>query len=68
MSSCLILFCHGCRMEHTPLKEITPHSHQWTVRVRAVRFSECKNKEQPPRVVRIDFILIDEQVLYFYVS
>lgn len=55
-------------MEHTTLKEITPHSHQWTVRVRAVRFSECKNKEQTPRVVRIDFILIDEQVLYFYVS
>ncbi|CAD6266111.1 unnamed protein product [Miscanthus lutarioriparius] len=49
------------RMDHTPLKEITPHSHQWTVRVRAVRFSECKNKEQPPKIVRVDFILIDEQ-------
>ncbi|XP_066308314.1 replication protein A 70 kDa DNA-binding subunit D-like [Miscanthus floridulus] len=48
-------------MDHAPLKEITPHSHQWTVRVRAIRFSECKNKEQPPKIVRVDFILIDEQ-------
>jgi hypothetical protein len=58
---------HQYRMNHTPLKEITSHLHQWTIGVRAVRLCECKNKEQTPGL-RIDFILIDEQVLHFYVS
>ena len=53
-------------MNHTPLKEMTSHLHQWTIGVREVRFSECKNREQPPRV-RLDFILNDEQVLHFYI-
>lgn len=49
-------------MEHVLLKKIGIHSQQWTVRVRVIRFSDFFNSDTPPKVSRIDLVLLDEQV------
>ncbi|GJN22419.1 hypothetical protein PR202_gb09978 [Eleusine coracana subsp. coracana] len=48
-------------MQHVMLKTITPESHQWTVRTRVVRFCEYLSNDDPPRTLRIDLILLDEE-------
>ncbi|CAL5085458.1 unnamed protein product [Urochloa decumbens] len=48
-------------MNHSFLRDVTSESQKWTIRVRVTRFSEYKNKEEPPEVVRLDLILLDEE-------
>ncbi|CAL5049621.1 unnamed protein product [Urochloa decumbens] len=49
------------RMNHSFLRNVTSESQKWTIRVRVTRFSEYKNKEEPPQIVRLDLILLDEE-------
>ncbi|KAL6626309.1 hypothetical protein ACP70R_030035 [Stipagrostis hirtigluma subsp. patula] len=42
------------------LKDVTSDSQRWRVKVRVVRFSEFFNSEQPPKLQRVDFIMLDE--------
>lgn len=50
-------------MEYSLLKDISPESHQWTIRTRVTRFSEYMSNEQPRRTpMRIDLLLLDETV------
>ncbi|KAL6897248.1 hypothetical protein ACP4OV_006944 [Aristida adscensionis] len=51
----------GFNMQYTPLKDVTADSQHWTIKARAVRFSEHRNTDNPPKVIKLDFILIDEQ-------
>jgi hypothetical protein len=44
------------------LKSVTTDSQQWTVKVRAVRFSEYATEDNPPKVFRLDMVLLDEKV------
>ncbi|KAL6596972.1 hypothetical protein ACP70R_047106 [Stipagrostis hirtigluma subsp. patula] len=48
-------------MAYALLKDVNPDSQRWRVKVRVVRFSEFHNKEQPPKLQRIDFIMLDEK-------
>ncbi|CAL4932136.1 unnamed protein product [Urochloa decumbens] len=48
-------------MNHRFLRDVTSESQKWTIRVRVTRFSEYKNKEEPPQIVRLDLILLDEE-------
>ncbi|KAL6902302.1 hypothetical protein ACP4OV_005178 [Aristida adscensionis] len=50
-----------CTMQYTPLKDVTPESQKWTVKVRLVRFSEFRRKEQPDKLSRLDLVLLDEE-------
>lgn len=49
-------------MEYALLKDVTQESHRWRVRVRATRFSEYVDDGSPKKVLRLDFVLLDEQV------
>jgi hypothetical protein len=44
------------------LKSVSTDSQQWTVKVRAVRFSEYSTEDNPPKVFRLDMVLLDEEV------
>lgn len=48
-------------MEYVLLKDVTQESHRWRVRVRATRFSEYADDSTPRKVLRLDFVLLDEQ-------
>ncbi|KAL6614561.1 hypothetical protein ACP70R_036831 [Stipagrostis hirtigluma subsp. patula] len=48
-------------MAYAFLKDVNPDSQRWRVKVRVVRFSQFLTKDQPPRVQRIDFIMLDEK-------
>ena len=51
-----------CTMQYSLLKEVTADSHQWQVRTRVVRFSEYVDKAEPTKILRLDLVLLDEQV------
>jgi hypothetical protein len=55
-------------MQYSMLKSVTSDSQQWTIKIRAVRFSEYSTEDNPPRVFRLDMILLDEEVsnTYFF--
>ncbi|KAL6605862.1 hypothetical protein ACP70R_041515 [Stipagrostis hirtigluma subsp. patula] len=48
-------------MSYAFLKDVNPDSQRWRVKVRVVRFTEFLTKDQPPKVQRIDFIMLDEK-------
>ena len=49
-------------MQYTKLEAVTPDSQHWTVKVRVVRFNEYTSEDTPPRVLRMDMVLLDEEV------
>ena len=53
-----------CRMACIPLKKVCPDHSRWRVNVRAVRFFERSTNEQPPKLSRFEFIMLDSEVLY----
>ncbi|KAG8084329.1 hypothetical protein GUJ93_ZPchr0010g8304 [Zizania palustris] len=58
----LLMFTTFCiQMQHSLLKDITHESHSWHVRVRATRFSEYNSEDNPPVLLRLDFVIIDEE-------
>ncbi|KAL6657279.1 hypothetical protein ACP70R_005059 [Stipagrostis hirtigluma subsp. patula] len=48
-------------MAYAFLKDVNPDSQRWRVKVRVVCFSEFLNKQQPPKVQRIGFVMLDEK-------
>ena len=50
------------RIEYSLLKDVTSESQYWTVRTRVVRFSEYLSNDDPPKILRLDLILLDEEV------
>ena len=50
-------------MEYSLLKDVTSESQHWTVRARVVRFAEYLSNDNPPKILRLDLILVDEEVL-----
>jgi len=49
------------RMACIPLKKVCPDHSRWKVKVRAVRFAEKFSNEQPPKLSRFEFIMLDEE-------
>lgn len=49
-------------MNYTILKDVTQESHRWQVRVRVTRFSEFTAPNEPDKILRLDLVLLDEQV------
>lgn len=49
-------------MQYILLKDVTPESVQHTVKVRTVRFCEYLNNETPRVPMRMDLVLLDDQV------
>jgi len=48
-------------MEYSLLKDVTSESQHWTVRTRVVRFSKYVSNDDPPKILRLDLILLDEE-------
>ncbi|KAG2546392.1 hypothetical protein PVAP13_9KG030199 [Panicum virgatum] len=48
-------------MEYSLLKDDTSESQHWTVRTRVVRFSEYVSNDDPPKILSLDLILLDEE-------
>lgn len=44
------------------LKDVTQQSHRWRIRVRVTRFSDYTNDSTAQKVLRRDFVLLDDQV------
>jgi len=44
-----------------PLKKVCPDHSRWKVKVRAVRFCEKFTNDQPPKLSRFEFIMLDEE-------
>jgi hypothetical protein len=44
------------KMQNSMLKSVTFDSQQWTIKVRAVRFSEYVSEDNPPKVFRLDMV------------
>ncbi|XP_039822604.1 uncharacterized protein LOC120684800 [Panicum virgatum] len=44
-----------------PLKRVCPDHSRWKVNVRAVRFYEKFTNDQPPKLSRFEFIMLDEE-------
>ena len=53
-------------MEYSLLKDVTSESQYWTVRTRMVRFSEYLSNDDPPKILRLDLILLDEEVFIHF--
>ncbi|XP_039816751.1 uncharacterized protein LOC120679272 [Panicum virgatum] len=55
--------CFACshRMEYSLLKDVTSESQHWTVRARVVRFAEYLSNDSPPKILRLDLILVDKE-------
>lgn len=49
------------RMACIPLKKVCPDHSRWRVNVRAVRFFERSTNEQPPKLSRFEFIMLDSE-------
>ncbi|KAL6660922.1 hypothetical protein ACP70R_000306 [Stipagrostis hirtigluma subsp. patula] len=48
-------------MEHTSLRKVTADSQQWCVKARVVRFSEFLSTEDSTKLIRLDFVMVDEE-------
>ncbi|KAL6659047.1 hypothetical protein ACP70R_003087 [Stipagrostis hirtigluma subsp. patula] len=48
-------------MEYTPLRKVTADTQQWCVKARVVRFSELFSTDDSTKVVRLDFVMVDEE-------
>ena len=53
-------------MEYSLLKDVTSESEYWTVRTQVVRFSEYLSNNDPPKILRLDQILLDEEVFIHF--
>jgi hypothetical protein len=49
-------------MQYSKVADVTSDVHQWTVKVGIVRFSEYATQDIPPKILRLDMVLIDEEV------
>ncbi|XP_040381578.1 replication protein A 70 kDa DNA-binding subunit B-like isoform X5 [Oryza brachyantha] len=49
------------KMQYSLLKDVTQESHSWRVRVQVTRFSEYNSEDQPPVLLRLDLVLLDEE-------
>ena len=52
----------GCNMEYAKLASITADSQHWTVKVHVTRFSNYIGPDNPDKILRLDLILLDEEV------
>ncbi|TVU19066.1 hypothetical protein EJB05_35195 [Eragrostis curvula] len=51
----------GIKMSYSLLKDLPSHTQKWRIKVRVVRFSEFLSNDQPPKVNRLHFVLLDEK-------
>ena len=49
-------------MEYAKLASVTVDSQHWTVKVRVTRFSNYIGPDNPDKILRLDLILLDEEV------
>jgi len=49
-------------MEYAKLASITADSQHWTVKVHVTRFSNYIGPDNPDKILRLDLILLDEEV------
>jgi hypothetical protein len=49
-------------MQYSKIADVTSDVHRWTVKARIVRFSEYATQDTPPKILRLDMVLIDEEV------
>jgi hypothetical protein len=54
------------KMQYSMLKSVTSDPQQWTIKVRAVRFSEYVSEDNLPKAFRLDMVLLDEEVRVTY--
>ncbi|XP_040381577.1 uncharacterized protein LOC102700249 isoform X4 [Oryza brachyantha] len=57
----LTLLTSYIQMQYSLLKDVTQESHSWRVRVQVTRFSEYNSEDQPPVLLRLDLVLLDEE-------
>jgi hypothetical protein len=50
------------------LRNVTQESHHWQVRVRVTRFSQFTTANEPDKILRLDLVLLDEQIPGRHVS
>lgn len=48
-------------MAYSFLSDVNPQSQQWTIKARVIRFSQYLSTDQPPKVLRLDLIVVDEK-------
>ena len=51
-------------MEYSLLKNVTQESHRWCARVRVTRTNEYIDDGPEKRILRISFVLLDEEVKF----